>query len=144
VGVIAVFAFLHDIIVTIGAFTILGFFTSFEFDTLFVTALLTILAYSANEAIIVFDRIRANLNIERRNEDLSIVVLAALRQCVRRTVGTTVCILIMLLSLFFLGSESIRWFVLALIFGSIMGVYSSYFVAAPLLVYWNDRSKGNK
>jgi preprotein translocase subunit SecF len=145
VGVIAVIAFLHDIIVTIGVFTVIGFFTSFEFDTLFVTALLTILAYSANEAIIVFDRIRANLNNGKPNEDLGTVVSAALRQCLQRTIGTTVCILIMLLSLFFLGSESIRWFVLALIFGSCIGVYSSYFVAAPLLVYWKDNSgKKNK
>ena len=144
VGVIAVIAFLHDIIVTVGVFTVIGFFTSFEFDTLFVTALLTILAYSANEAIIVFDRIRANLNNGKPNEDLSVVVSAALRQCLQRTIGTTVCILIMLLSLFFLGSESIRWFMLTLIVGTIIGTYSSYFIAAPLLIFWrskNDRRK---
>jgi len=140
-GTIVVVAFLHDIVITVGAFTILGWFTSFEFDTLFVTALLTILAYSTNEAIVVFDRIRANLTFEQRSEDLSVVVVAALRQCLGRTTGTTVSILIMLTTLFFMGAESIRWFILALIFGAVMGVYSSYLVAAPLLMHWQDRKE---
>ena len=135
-GVIVVIAFLHDIIITSGVFTVLSFFTSFEFDTLFVTALLTILAYSTNEAIVVFDRIRANLSFDNRGDDLASVTSIALRQCVGRTTGTTVSILIMLTTLFLMGAESIRWFILALIFGAVMGVYSSYLVAAPLLVYW--------
>lgn len=141
-GLIVVAAFMHDVIVTIGAFIVLGWFTSFEFDTLFVTALLTILAYSTNEAIVVFDRVRANLSFENRSDDLSTVVVAALKQCVGRTTGTTVAILIMLSSLFIMGAESIRWFILALIFGAVMGVYSSYLVAAPLLMHWQSRKKG--
>lgn len=140
-GMIVVIAFMHDIIVTIGAFIVLGWFTSFEFDTLFVTALLTILAYSTNEAIVVFDRVRANLTFDNRSDNLSTVVIVALRQCVGRTTGTTVAILIMLSSLFIMGAESIRWFILALIFGAVMGVYSSYLIAAPLLMYWQDGKK---
>ncbi|NOS66934.1 MAG: protein translocase subunit SecF [Candidatus Peribacteraceae bacterium] len=139
-GLIVVAAFMHDVIVTIGAFIVLGWFTSFEFDILFVTALLTILAYSTNEAIVVFDRVRANLTFDNRSDDLSDVVVAALKQCVGRTSGTTVAIVIMLSSLFIMGAESIRWFILALIFGAVMGVYSSYLVAAPLLMHWEGKN----
>lgn len=139
VGVIAVVAFLHDITVTAGVFTVISWYSNFEFDTLFVTALLTILAYSTNEAIIVFDRIRENISQQKRDEDVSTTVATALKQCVGRTGGTTVAILIMLFSLYFLGSESIRWFVLALIFGTCIGVYSSYLVAAPLLAFWGTK-----
>ena len=135
-GMLAVLGFIHDVCVTTGVFIILGWFTTFEFDTLFVTALLTILAYSANDTIVIFDRIRANMSFDNRSEDLSTVVARGLRQCVTRTFSTAVAALIMLLSLFFLGSESIRWFILALIFGTVIGAYSSYFIAASLLAYW--------
>ena len=135
-GILAIIGFLHDVIVTTGVFIIIGWFTTFEFDTLFVTALLTILAYSANDTIVIFDRIRANMSFDNRNEDLSTVIERGLRQCVTRTFSTAVAALIMLLSLFFLGSDSIRWFILALTFGTIIGAYSSYFIAAPLLMYW--------
>lgn len=135
-GVLAIVGFLHDVIVTIGVFIVLGWFTSFEFDTLFVTALLTILAYSANDTIVIFDRIRANMTFDNRTEELSTVVAVGLKQCVTRTFATACASLIMLFSIFLLGSESIRWFILALIFGTIIGAYSSYFIAAPLLMYW--------
>lgn len=135
-GVLAIIGFLHDVIVTTGVFIVLGWFTTFEFDTLFVTALLTILAYSANDSIVIFDRIRANMSFDNRNENLETLVTRGLLQCVTRTVNTAVAALIMLVSLFFLGSDSIRWFILALTFGTVIGAYSSYFIAAPLLVYW--------
>ncbi len=135
-GVLAVIGFLHDVIITSGLFIILSRFTTFEFDPLFVTALLTILAYSANDTIVIFDRIRDTMTHENRHDDLNKVVERALHQCVTRTVNTVVATLIMLGSLFFLGSESIKWFIFALMFGTLIGAYSSYFVAAPLLVYW--------
>lgn len=135
-GVLAIVGFLHDVIVTVGVFIVIGWFTTFEFDTLFVTALLTILAYSANDTIVIFDRIRANMTFENRSEELSKIIASGLRQCVTRTFSTAFASLIMLVSLFFLGSDSIRWFILALIFGTVIGAYSSYFVAAPLLMYW--------
>jgi preprotein translocase subunit SecF len=131
-----VVAFLHDIIITMGIFVIIGWFTSFEVDTLFVTALLTILAFSVNDTIVIFDRIRDNLLHENKSEDLATTVARGLKQCVTRTMHTTISGLIMLFALFFLGSESIRWFILALIIGTFIGTYSSYFVAAPLLAYW--------
>ncbi len=139
-GTLAVLAFIHDVVLTTGIFIVIGRFTSFEFDPLFVTALLTILAYSANDTIVIFDRIRANMSFDNRSEDLGTVVARGLRQCVTRTFSTTMAALIMLFSLFFLGSESIRWFIMALIVGTAIGAYSSYFIAAPLLVFWQKKN----
>ena len=138
-GVLAVVGFIHDVCVTIGFFIILGWFTSFEFDTLFVTALLTILAYSANDTIVIFDRVRANMSFDNRNENMESVVSRALKQCLTRTFSTAFASLIMLFSLFFLGSESIRWFILALIVGTVIGTYSSFFIATPLLIFWKKK-----
>lgn len=135
-GVLAVVGFLHDVIITCGFFVIVSHYTSFEFDPLFVTAVLTILAYSANDTIVIFDRIRDNMTYENRHEALSAVIEKGLRQCVTRTINTMLAALITLSALFFLGAESIRWFVLALMFGTVIGAYSSYFIAAPLLLYW--------
>lgn len=134
-GILAVVAFIHDIAITTGIFVILSHYTSFEMDTLFITALLTILAYSANDTIVIFDRIRANVLMDQR-EDLATTVKRGLQQSVSRTFGTTVAGLIMLVALYLFGPTTIHWFMLALIVGTIIGTYSSYFIAAPLLIYW--------
>jgi preprotein translocase SecF subunit len=135
-GFLAVLAFLHDVVITAGVFVLIGQFTSFEFDTLFVTALLTILAYSTNDTIVIFDRIRANLSYDNRSENFAETAARGLKQSVTRTMNTMMSVLIMLFSLYFLGSESIRWFILALIFGMLIGTYSSYFIASALLIRW--------
>ena len=139
-GVLAVVAFIHDVIITAGIFVIISRYTSFEVDTLFVTALLTILAYSANDTIVIFDRIRSSVQADPK-ADLAVTVVRGLRECLTRTIHTTVSSLIMLTSLFVLGSESIRWFMLALIVGTLIGTYSSYFIASPLLIYWTTDQK---
>ncbi len=139
-GVVAVATLLHDVMVTVGVFVILSYYTNFEVDTLFVTALLTILGYSVNDTIIIFDRIRDNLFFQERREDFAAIANRSVQQGWKRSCYTSFATLIMLFSLFLLGSESIRWFVLTLIVGIILGTYSSIFVATPLLVYWNKRS----
>ncbi len=138
-GIVAVMTLLHDVLVTVGIFVVLSRFTNFEADTLFVTALLTILGYSVNDTIIIFDRIRDNLFIQERKEDFATIANRSVNQAWKRSCYTSTSTLIMLFSLFFLGSESIKWFVLTLIIGIILGTYSSIFVATPLLVYWNKR-----
>lgn len=140
-GTVAVATLLHDVMITVGVFVILSHFTTFEVDTLFVTALLTILGYSVNDTIIVFDRIRDNLFIQERKEDFATIANRSVGQTWKRSVYTSFSTLIMLFALFFLGTESIRWFVLTLIVGIGLGTYSSIFVAMPLLVYWNDRNR---
>ena len=139
-GIIAVVTLLHDVLVTVGIFVILSHITSFEFDTLFITALLTIIGYSVNDTIVIFDRIRDNLFLLDTREPFADTAERSLQQSIRRSINTSVSTLIMLFALFFLGSESIKWFVLTLITGATIGTYSSIFLATPLLVYWRKRN----
>lgn len=139
-GIAAVLALVHDIFITVGIFVVLSRFTTFQADTLFVTALLSIMGYSVNDKIVVFDRIRDNLFLAERRDAFANVVEYSLRQSIARTLNTGMGALIMLCALFFLGSESIRWFILALIVGTVIGTYSSFFVATPLLSLWKEKS----
>jgi preprotein translocase SecF subunit len=98
------------------------------------------MGYSVNDTIVIFDRIRDNLHQEKASSDFAEIAERSLRQTLTRTFNTGLGALIMLFALFFLGSESIRWFVLTLIMGTIVGTYSSFFIATPLLVFWRKRS----
>ncbi len=134
-GLAAVAALLHDLVIVMGIFTILSHTTSFQVDTLFVSAMLSIMGYSVMDTIVIFDRIRENLAIEGRRESFAAVTQKSVVQTLTRTMSTAVVTLIMLTSLFLFGAESIRWFMLALILGTVIGTYSSFFVATPLIVY---------
>lgn len=137
----AMIATLHDTLVTLGIFTIMSRVTSFEIDLLFVSALLSIIGYSVNDTIVVFDRIRDNLFLDTHREDFAAIAERSLRQTMTRTINTGTGALIMLFALFFFGAESIHWFVLTLIVGTVVGTYSSFFVATPLLIYKKERSR---
>lgn len=139
-GIIAVITLLHDVIITVGVFVLISHTTNFEFDTLFITALLTILGYSVNDTIVIFDRIRDNLSDQGRKEEFAVIADKSLSESITRSINTSVSTLIMLSCLFILGSESIRWFVLTLMVGAIVGTYSSIFLATPLLVFWKKKS----
>lgn len=139
-GLSAIAALLHDVIITVGIFTVISHYTTFQMDTLFVTALLSIMGFSVSDTIVIFDRIRDNLTeMGKRASDFTEVADVSLGQSFSRTINTGLGALIMLSALFFFGSESIRWFMLALITGTLIGTYSSYFVATPLLVLWKTR-----
>lgn len=140
-GIVAVATLLHDVMVTVGVMVVVSHYSSFEVDTLFVTALLTILGYSVNDTIIVFDRIRDNLFLEERKEGFAVTANKSVNQTWKRSCYTSGSTLIMLSALLLLGSSSIHWFVLTLIIGIVLGTYSSIFVATPLLVYWNEKKK---
>lgn len=135
-GVATIVALVHDIAITLGIFTILSHTTSFQMDTLFVSALLSIMGYSVSDTIVIFDRIRDNLFAEGKRADFADIAERSLRQTIARTLNTGLGALIMLFALFFFGSESIRWFILALIVGTLIGTYSSFFIATPLLALW--------
>jgi preprotein translocase subunit SecF len=139
-GIIAVIALLHDVLITVGIFTILSHYTTFQVDTLFVTALLSIMGYSVNDTIVIFDRIRDNLYQEGKVQNFAELAERSLKQVLTRTINTGIGALIMLIALFFLGSESIRWFILTLIIGTVIGTYSSFFIATPLLIFWRKRT----
>ena len=139
-GLIAVVALLHDGLIPIGMFSILGYLFGSEIDVLFVMALLAILGYSVNDTIVVFDRVRENLKLNKelnRKEDFELTVGKSLSQTYSRSINTSLTTAIVLLSLFFLGSPATEDFVLVLLTGVIAGTYSSIFLATPLLVTWS-------
>lgn len=139
-GIIAVIALIHDVLITLGVFVLLGMFTAFEVNTLFISALLIILGYSVNDTIVIFDRVRENVFHQDRGDDFADVAERGLRQSIARSVNTSLSTLIPLFALFLLGGESIRWFVLTLMVGLMVGTYSSLFLATPLLVVWRRKS----
>lgn len=138
-GVSAVIALIHDVLVVIGVFSILGYLFNVEIDALFVTALLTIIGFSVHDTIVVFDRIRENLE-KGSSENFSKVVNDSILQTIGRSLNTSITVLLVLFALLLFGGESIRWFVVALMVGIASGTYSSIFNASPILVIWHEWS----
>lgn len=139
-GVTAIIALIHDITITMGVFALLGHFYGVEVNIPFVVALLTILGYSVNDTIVVFDRVRENL-IKRGSSRFAETVNLGVNQTFIRSLNTSVTTLLVLSALFFFGGESIRFFSLALIVGIALGTYSSLFLASPLLVVWEEHKR---
>lgn len=143
-GVSTVVALIHDVLVVVGIFSLLGHFLNVEIDSLFVTALLTVIGFSVHDTIVVFDRIRENLG-KNVNESFSQVVNNSILQTIGRSLNTSITVILVLFALLLFGGESIRWFVVALIVGIASGTYSSIFNASPVLVVWHEWSlKRNK
>ena len=143
-GVTALISLLHDVIVVIGVFAILGTFLHVEIDALFVTAMLTVIGFSVHDTIVVFDRIREN-KARHAGEPFDAIVNHSILQTFGRSIMTSLTVVLTLLALFLFGGAAINDFVLALLVGIISGTYSSIFVAAPLLVdwqLWDDRRHG--
>lgn len=137
-GVSAIVAMLHDAFVVLGIFSLLGHFLKVEIDSLFITAVLTVIGFSVHDTIVVFDRIRENLNKLPKAWKFSEIVNYSIAETLNRSMATSLTVITTLLSLFILGGSSIRYFVLALLIGIISGTYSSIFTAAPILVYWEE------
>lgn len=136
-GLIALVTLLHDVIVPVGFFALLGYLIGAQIDALFVTAILTVLGFSIHDTIVVFDRVRENLRINQekgRREDFEETAGRALGQTFGRSINTSLTVIITLLVLYFVGPESTRIFSLTLLVGIIIGTYSSVFLATPLLV----------
>ncbi len=136
-GVVAVIALIHDVLTPIGVFMFLGHFWGVEIDSLFVTALLTVMGFSVHDTIVVFDRIRENL-IRAKHQDFAQIANDSVNQTMGRSINTSLTTLITLSALFFFGGDSIRWFVLTMMIGIVVGTYSSIFLATPLLVVWRQ------
>ena len=138
-GLTAVITLFHDVMIVVGVFAVLGRFADIEINTAFVAAILTVLGYSVNDTIVVFDRVRENL--PRSDEDFEGTVNASVNQTLKRSINTSITTLLVLLSIFFFGGSSIRDFVLALSIGVFIGTYSSIFLASPVLVVWEKLKK---
>ncbi len=136
-GIAAIVALLHDALVLLGIFSILGHFFGVEVDSLFVTAILTVIGFSVHDTIVVFDRIRENLRVHA-GTPFAETVNASILQTLGRSLNTSLTVILVLFTLFLFGGESTRWFVVALLVGVISGTYSSIFNAAPLLVLWQE------
>ena len=135
-GYATMIALVHDIVITVGVFAALGKFGGYEIDSLFVTAILVILGYSINDTIVVFDRVRDNLNQideNKREKEFENVLNVSFQQTIVRSFNTSLTTLISLSVLYFMNIAVIKAFVLALIIGVISGTYSSIFLAVPIL-----------
>jgi preprotein translocase subunit SecF len=136
-GLAAIIALLHDAAVVLGIFAILGYFLKVEVDSLFVTAVLTIIGFSVHDTIVVFDRIRENLRLNP-GEALNPVINFSIMQTLARSVITSLTVVLTLLALFLFGGFSVRNFALALIIGIVSGTYSSIFNASQIVSLWQE------
>jgi preprotein translocase subunit SecF len=134
-GIAAIIALVHDVLIIAGIFAALGYFINIEVDSLFVTALLTILGFSVHDTIVTFDRTRENL-FKNQDKGFDEIVNISVNQTIIRSINTSVTTLLVLMAIYFFGGDSIKNFVLALILGVIIGTYSSIFLASPLLTIW--------
>ena len=142
-GVTAIVALIHDVIVVVGIFAILGTFFHLQLDALFVTAMLTVIGFSVHDTIVVFDRIREN-RVRHAGEPFDLIVNHSILQTIGRSINTSLTVLLTLTALFLFGGSAIHSFVLALLIGITSGTYSSIFNASPLLVdwhLWSDRRR---
>ena len=142
-GTAAIIALLHDVLLVVGTFAILGYFFFLEFDALFVTALLTIIGFSVHDTIVVFDRIREN-RVRHAGEPFGAIVNHSILQTVGRSIITSLTVVITLGALLLLGPPTIRTFTLALLLGVVSGTYSSIFNASQILVAWDDWDQRRK
>lgn len=138
-GTCAVLAMIHDSLVLVGTFALLGHFFQAEIDFLFVTAILTILSFSVHDTIVVYDRIRESQ--KKLGGDIYDLANIATSQTMVRSLNNSFTIIFMLIALILLGGLSIRWFAVALLIGTVSGTYSSPFVAVSLLVTWDQIEK---
>lgn len=136
-GISAIIALIHDVLIVLGVFSLLGLFLGVEIDTLFITAVLTIMGFSVHDTIVVFDRIRENLLRNVKNSSFEKIVNQSFNETLARSLNTSITVVLVLFALFLFGGESTRWFIVAFLVGIITGTYSSIFVASSILVEWN-------
>lgn len=134
-GIVSIIALSFDVLITIGVFSFLGKLYNVQFNIPIITALLTILGYTINDKVIVFDRVRENI-LRSRGLDFKTLVNQSLNQTLGRSLSTGFCSLLILVSIYLFGGETLKYFSLALIIGIAVGTYSSLFLASPIIVSW--------
>jgi preprotein translocase subunit SecF len=138
-AVFALVATLHDLLVTVGIFSILGLVLGAEVDSLFIVALLTITGFSVNDTVVIYDRIRENIK-NYPQKPIAEIVDDAVNQTLSRSINTTLTTMLSLFAIFLFGGETLKYFSLALIIGFVAGAYSSIFIASTLLTWWRERN----
>lgn len=140
----AFFAFValfHDVLITIGLYSILGLTVGAEVDSLFIVGILTIIGFSVNDTVVIYDRVREVLKLNP-GQHIDGVVDDAVNQTMTRSINTTLTVLLTLVSIFLFGGETLKYFALTLIIGFTAGAYSSIFIASTLLAWWRERRMG--
>ncbi|MBP0017798.1 MAG: protein translocase subunit SecF [Cyanobacteria bacterium SBLK] len=137
-AIFAIVALFHDVLITAGLFAILGLTLGNEIDSLFLVSLLTIIGFSVNDTVVIYDRIRETSQLEA-GESFAKIVDDAVNQTLTRSINTTITTVLPLVAIFFFGGETLKFFALALILGFIFGSYSSIFIASTLLAWWRER-----
>lgn len=140
-GVCAIAKMLHDVLFLLGFASVMGILAGWEVDALFLTAVLTVLGFSVSDVIVVFDRIRENIN-RRRGEPFEIIVNRSLLETLHRSLATQLNAMFVMVAIIFFGGVTIRQFILAMLVGMVMGTYSSIFFGVPLLVVWEQGEVG--
>jgi preprotein translocase subunit SecF len=135
----AIVALLHDILVTMSVFAILGLVMGVEVDSLFIVALLTIVGFSVNDTVVIYDRVRETIQLNP-GEHINHIVDDAVNQTLGRSINTTLTTLLSLIAIFLFGGETLKFFSLALIIGFSTGAYSSIFIASSLLALWREKT----
>ncbi len=138
-AVLALVSLFHDVLITLGAFAVLGLVFGLEVDSLFIVALLTIVGFSVNDTVVIYDRIREMLKVHP-DWHIDDIVDAAVNQTLTRTINTTLTTMLSLVAIFLFGGETLKYFALALIIGFIAGAYSSIFIASTMLAWWRERT----
>ncbi|MBE9050452.1 protein translocase subunit SecF [Nostocales cyanobacterium LEGE 11386] len=138
-AVFAIIAIFHDVLITLGIFSILGLLLGIEVDSLFIVALLTITGFSVNDTVVIYDRIRETIKTNP-NRPIADIVDDAVNQTLGRSINTTLTTMLPLFAIYLLGGETLKNFALALIIGFIAGAYSSIFIASTLLTWWRERT----
>ena len=138
-SVVAIIALMHDTLIVVGIFALLGFFLDYEINTMFIIAFLTVLGYSVNDSIVVLDRLRSNI-IDFGGMKLSQMVDLSVSQTFGRSLNTSITLLVTLLAMYIFGGDTLKPFILVLIVGVISGTYSSIAIATQILVIWDERN----
>lgn len=139
----AILALFHDVLITAGVFSILGLVAQVEVDSLFLVSLLTIIGFSVNDTVVIYDRIRETIKIDS-HRSINEIVDEAVNQSLTRSINTTLTTLLPLFGIFFFGGQTLKFFALALIIGFILGAYSSICIASTLLSWWRMNKKNNQ
>lgn len=138
-GWVTLVTLFHDVLIPAGLLAVLGKFLGIEIDGNFIVALLVVMGFSVHDTIVVFDRIRENLFLDRGRTEFGEVVNASVNQTLARSINTSLTLILVLLALYFTGPVSLKYFILTLLVGVTTGIYSSIFVASPLLYMWRGR-----
>ncbi|MBU1092148.1 protein translocase subunit SecF [Patescibacteria group bacterium] len=138
-GGAAIIALVHDVLILLGIYAIVSRFWGAEIDSMFITALLTLLGFSVHDTIVTFDRVRENLR-RRAGEDLKTILNDSIVQTIVRSINTSFTLFLVLVAMFFFGGLTIKFFTLAMIIGVVIGTYSSIFIASPLLLIGYKKS----